>query len=189
MRHRHALTSPTRASLATHFKSHLSFILASFSLLAWCVCFTLLCCSFPHSSPRFDMAASWNFQPYNPRYQKFIEPGHADVCKALRRSGSTPTLPSLPLFLSLVFCLLSSFPRTMSLFMLPARSLSPHFSHLTFHPPQLPQLLFHLSITPSVTVAIFSHRGRHATAVLSRSLPLSLSPSFSCRCLTLSTSR
>lgn len=57
------------------------------------------------------------------------------MCKALRRSGSTPTLPSLPLFLSLVFCLLSSFPRTMSLFMLPARSLSPHFSHLTFHPP------------------------------------------------------
>lgn len=60
--------------------------------------------------------------------------------------------------------------------MLPARSLSPHFSHLTFHPPQLPQLLFHLSITPSVTVAIFSHRGRHATAVLfSLSSPLSVS--------------
>ncbi|KAL3988025.1 ADP-ribosylation factor-like protein 4 [Sarotherodon galilaeus] len=36
VRHRHALTSPTRASLATHFKSHLSFILASFFLLAWC---------------------------------------------------------------------------------------------------------------------------------------------------------
>lgn len=93
-----------------------------------CVCFALLCCSFPHSSPCFDMAGSWNFQPHNPRHQKFIEPGK-QTCEAARRGGDAPTLPSLPLFRSLVFCLLSSFPRSISLFMLPALplSLTSHF--------------------------------------------------------------
>ena len=151
-----------------------------------CVCFTSLCCSFPLSPPRFDATGSWNFQPHNPRHQKFIEPGKQTRA---RGSNDTPTLPSLPLFLSPVPCLLSSFPRSISLSLCCPLSLLHHIylplSHLTFHllPPFFsPHLFlfffffapFHLSISPSVIVAIFSHRGRHATAVPSLPLPLSL---------------
>lgn len=132
----------THASLPQHildcFMSHLSFLPPFlFLFVCLCVCFTLLCCSFPHSSPCFEMAGSWNFQPHNPRHQKFIEPGK-QTCEAARRGGGdTQTLPSLPLFLFLDFCLLSSFPHSISLFILPALPLSPHLSlslsHLTFH--------------------------------------------------------
>lgn len=118
------------------------------------------CCSFLRSSPCFDVAGSWNFQPHNPRHQKFIEAGK-QTCEAVRR-GSGP--PTLPLFLSPIFCLLSSSSRPISLIFLSR-------SHLTFHllpffpPPFLTfSLSFQLSITPSVIVAIFSHRGRRATA-------------------------
>lgn len=126
----------THASLPQHilncFVSRLSFPpVLPFPPVCLCVCFALLCCSFPHSSPCFDMAGSWNFQPHNPRHQKFIEPGK-QTCEAARRGGDAPTLPSLPLFRSLVFCLLSSSPRSISLFMLPALPPSPHLS-LTSH--------------------------------------------------------
>ena len=181
------LRSHTYLITTTHFKLLcLPFSIAPFlpfppvsPSVCLCVCFTSLCCSFPLSPPRFDAVGSWNFQPHNPRHQKFIEPGK----QTCARGGSdTPTLPSLPLFLSLVPCLLLSFSRSISLSLCCPLSLLHHISlslsHLTFHlllPFFSPHLFFfapfHLSISPSVTVAIFSHRGRHATAVPSLPLP------------------
>lgn len=169
--------------------------------------FVSLCCAahFHSSSPfYFDMAGSWNFQPCNPRHQKFIEPGEKrKTCEAARRSAGAPTLPSLSLSLLLSFSVFFHLsPRSISLslsfFVARSSSLttSPSLSHFAFHlllpPPSFFTILsslYHPTSPPFVIVAIFSHRGRHATAILSRSLFLSCSPSFSCRCLTLSTSR
>lgn len=136
----------THASLPQHILNCFHSPLPSFfPPVCLCVCFTLLCCSFPHSSPCFDMAGSWNFQPHNPRHQKFIEPGK-QTCEAARRDSGPPTLP---LFLSPIFCPLSSFPRPISLFMLPSRPPSPYLS-IASH------FIFYLFFFPSPFLSAFS---------------------------------
>ncbi len=152
-----------------------------------CACLALLSRSFPHSSPRFDMAGSWNFQSHNPRHQKFIEPGKQTCVAAGRRRRHTNS-PITPSPLSFVFCLLSSSPRLVSLFMLPALPPSLHPSHLTFHLLLLflffpPFSLPFISLSPPLSLWQFS------PIVAGMQLLSSPSPSFSCRCLTLSTSR
>lgn len=122
----------THASLPQHILNSFHSSLPSFFFPRVClrVCFTLLCCSFPHSSPCFDMAGRWNFQPHNPRHQKFIEPGK-QTRGAVRRDSGPPTLS---FFLSPIFCPLSSFPRPISLFMLSSLPSSPHLtSHFIFY--------------------------------------------------------
>lgn len=155
-------------SITMCYKLHLSFLLFSSSLSAVFVSFHRAA---HFLSAFFHTAASSDFQPRNPRHQKFIELGEERRHTRSRLSNS----PSLPLFLPLVFCLLSSY-----LFVKPTRPpFATSFSHCM--PPPLP--FISLSTPPSVTVAIFSHRGRLVTAVPSPA------PSFPCRCLTLSTSR
>lgn len=115
------------------------------------VCFTLLCRSFPLSSPCFDMAGSWNTLPHNLHHQKFIEPG-----KETRRRRTIffyPTFaPSLSLC-RLVFIPYHSFP--------------------LLHPPPFFNTAF-ISLSPSLSLWQFSPTvaGMQLLSSLTSPLPL-----------------
>lgn len=162
----HASLPQTHTHILNCFHSSLP---SSFPRVCLCVCFTLLCCSFPRSSPCFDVAGSWNFQPHSPRHQKFIEPGK-QTCEAARRDSGPLTLP---LFLSPIFCPLSSSSRPISLIFL-------SLFHLTFHllpfflPPPSLFLSPFSSLSPPLSLWQFSLIATARCLFLSLPLPPSL---------------